>query len=617
MIRALSCLCLLLLCPGCPGGWQIGVPDGSAGDDDTTGGGGDDDLADDDGAPLEHVPGAEVPGLPPLCHVELECARTVVDDPKVPCELLVTEADGTVLYDGWAGVEIRGRSSSGFPKPHYSVELWEGGRELIPAGENWRYRDSGGPSPPDWTSTTYDDSGWSSGWAPLGYGGYEATTISYGGDPSHRHITTWFRRRFDVTDASLAGPLTIQLRRDDGAVVYLNGSEVMRSNMPGGAVAADTVAHADITGTYETKYVSTTFDPDALVTGSNVVAVELHQRSASSDDLLFDLWLGDVGEEVSFDFFGMGGDADWILNGNYADRALFRNQLSYDLFRSWGGPENYATETVLCELTRDGEWLGVFTLGERVKRDDDRVDIAEDPDDLGRSFIVKSDDGGGCIAAASSTYGEWCLVYPRPEHVSDLALTGIRSHLQSFENAALSADPGNPHDGLFTWVDLDSAVDWVLIQELSKNNDAYFLSIYLWKDVDGPMVLLPWDHDLAWGGYPVNNCGSADWVAYRAPLIAAMASVPEFRERLAERWWELRGGPLAEEALLARIDSYREVIGDAAYDNFEVWPMDDIEFSWDGTNWLCPVSSYDAEMSRFETWISGRVDWMDAHIADY
>ena len=565
---------------------------------------------------LEEVPGGgvEYDEATPLCSIALQCDAEIPDAPKLPCRLIIDDHAGSSQYDGWAGVELRGRSSSGFPKPHLNMELWLGGNTLIDPGSTWRYLDTGADPGGQWRDVDYDDGHWAAGAAPLGYDSYETTTVSHGGDPAHKHVTTWFRGRFEVSDASQVGPLTVSLMRDDGAVIYLNGTEVGRSNLPEGVVTADSLASRDVEGNFEHRYFDLVAPAELVVDGTNVLAVEIHQASPSSSDLGFDLWLGDVDDDVAVDLFGMGAESDWVANGNYADRALFRNKLSFDLYQGLGGADRYAPQTVLCELTLDGDWLGVFTLGERIKRDDARVDIAEDPDDLGRSFIVKNDDGGGCFLTSDVAYGEWCLVYPRSDLVSDTAREGIAAAMQAFEAAVAGPDPGDPHTGVFAHLDLDSAVDWVLLQELSKNNDAYFLSVYLYRDIEGPIYFAPWDLDLAYGGYPVNNCDATGWVSYRTAMIHAFASVPEFQQRLVERWSELRDGPLAEDALLERVHTCRDIVGDEAYANFEVWPMDEIEFSWDGINWLCPVATYDEEMARLDDWLVSRLAWMDANI---
>ncbi len=619
-LHALVLLGLPALAVGCQG---VLVAGGPADDDSEPPTGSDDDDDDDDTTteepPLEQVPEADPgPDPPPgLCRVEIACDSAIPDEPKVPCQLRVDDSQGETLYDGWAGVELRGRSSMGFPKHQYNLELWEAGRTLVAPGSSWRYLDDGAAPAADWIALDFDDDGWGAGTAPLGYGDTQVTWISYGYDPAHKHVTSWFRHGFQVGDTATAGPLTVGLRRDAGGVVYLNGEEVLRANMPEGPIEPTTLANDAVEGIYELKYFREEVDPALLLEGENVVAVELHRASPAGDDLTFDLWLGDVGGKVSVDLFDMGGESDWILGGNYPDRALFRNKLSFDLYQSFGDVECYAPEVVLCEASIDGEWQGVFTWGERIKRDDDRIPLQEDELDLGRSFIVKNDDGGGGIADSPSGYGEWFPVYPRAGDLTEQAREGVVETLALWEGAALGADPADPDSGIFAHMEIDSAVDWVLIQELSKNNDAYFLSIYLSKDVDGKLRFVPWDHDLAYGGYPVGNCPPSDWIAYRSPLIEGMAEVPEFRARLLERWAELRSSQLSEANILGLMDLYVETMGDAAYANFEVWPMDEIEFSWDGIDWLCPVASFDEEQVRFEEWILARLAWIDANIEGY
>jgi hypothetical protein len=161
---------------------------------------------------------------------------------------------------------------------------------LIATGSVWKYLDTGSAPASDWTSVNYDETGWKSGPAKLGYGvGDEATPVSFGPNPAQRYITTWFRQRFVVEDASVVNHLVFRLRRDDGAVIYLNGNEVYRENMPSGTVQSSTTALADISSTEESTFFSRITPTTGLLTGTNVVAVEVHQFSTNSPDLSFDL----------------------------------------------------------------------------------------------------------------------------------------------------------------------------------------------------------------------------------------------------------------------------------------------------------------------------------------
>jgi hypothetical protein len=342
--------------------------------------------------------------------------------------------------------------------------------------------------------------------------------------------------------------------------------------------------------------------------------VELHGRSSISfPKPQYSVELRDeAGEPVDADLLGMGGESDWILNGAWVDRALFRSKLAYDLFQAFE-PSDYAPESEYCTLTLDGNWVGIYLLTERVKRDRSRIAIEADVDATGESFVLKLDDGGG-IAANTLGYGTWKLVYPTNDEATLAQVAGIQGYLAGWESAVVSADPGDPKTGVATWIDVDSFIDFVLLEEAVKNNDAYFLSVYIWKDRGGLLHFTPWDMDLTLGQPSYNkNELSSEWILYRPPFISTVAVIPEVRERLAARWRELRAGVLATDAVLARIDGYEAVMGDAIDSNFDVWPIEEVDFG----GYLYPVSSYEEELEKVTTWIPERLTWVDDHIDTY
>ena len=164
---------------------------------------------------------------------------------------------------------------------------------LVDSGAAWRYLDNGSDPGATWTSRNFNDRAWKIGLAQLGYGdGDEATVISYGPSVSSKYITTWFRRSFVLASTTSIRALTLRLLRDDGAIVYLNGSEVFRSNMPTGAISSSTLAVAAVPASDENAFYQTAaVDPTGLVIGTNVLAVEVHQAAPNSTDLSFDLQL--------------------------------------------------------------------------------------------------------------------------------------------------------------------------------------------------------------------------------------------------------------------------------------------------------------------------------------
>src|SRR5206468_3985631 len=131
---------------------------------------------------------------------------------------------------------------------------------------------------------------WASGPGQLGYGdGDEATVMSFGPDPTSKFITTYFRRAFDVADASAVSNLVAYVLRDDGVAVYLNGVEVFRNNLPAGPISSSTLASGVVAD--ENAYVVASISAAALVTGRNVIAAEVHQANVTSSDPGFDLAL--------------------------------------------------------------------------------------------------------------------------------------------------------------------------------------------------------------------------------------------------------------------------------------------------------------------------------------
>ena len=153
----------------------------------------------------------------------------------------------------------------------------------------WKYLDDGSDQGVNWRELDFDDTFWSSGQAQLGYGdGDEASTISYGPDSYNKYTTYYFRKTFVVPSLEGITSAILDVLRDDGAIAYVNGVEVFRSNMPNGSVNYRTAASDAVSGSDEGRFYSVGFDPSLLVVGTNVLAVEVHQVSSTSSDMSFD-----------------------------------------------------------------------------------------------------------------------------------------------------------------------------------------------------------------------------------------------------------------------------------------------------------------------------------------
>jgi len=193
--------------------------------------------------------------------------------------LTMTSETGTIYYT----------TDGSDPRPLGSGETALPGTVLVSRGSDWEYLDDGSDPADTWRTGT---GSWPVGTAEFGYGdGDEVTTVRCGdtADCTLNQVTTYFRKSFQVTDVAAIASLRVQLIRDDGAVIYLNGVELARSNMPEGAVTSQTLAFdSEIT---EITWQELTASAASLRNGNNVLAVEIHQWSNTSSDISFDLEL--------------------------------------------------------------------------------------------------------------------------------------------------------------------------------------------------------------------------------------------------------------------------------------------------------------------------------------
>jgi hypothetical protein len=163
---------------------------------------------------------------------------------------------------------------------------------LIPAGSTWRYLDNGSNQGTNWIAPAFSDGAWSSGPAKLGFNTGNvgiATLLSYGPNTNNKYITYYFRQSF--VSPSLAGMtnLYLEVQRDDGVALYLNGTNFYRNNLPAGTLAYTQLATncSDNGNTWQTATLSLT----NLLPGTNVIAAEVHQSAVTSSDIALDLRL--------------------------------------------------------------------------------------------------------------------------------------------------------------------------------------------------------------------------------------------------------------------------------------------------------------------------------------
>lgn len=353
-----------------------------------------------------------------------------------------------------------------------------------------------------------------------------------------------------------------------------------------------------------------------------------------------ELW--DVnGNAIDSSLVGMPKQSDWILSANYADKSLLNNTMTYHTATEMGW---YAARHQHVELVINGEYQGVYVLMEKIKRDNHRVDIAQLQltdifgDEVTGGYIIKVDKSTGnggqgwTSTFAPDTADNGQTIYFQYDYPSDLNIMPqqaayIQSYVDSFETALAGPNFMDTVLGYPHFIDVNSFVDYFLINELSKNVDGYRLSTYLHKDKNsngGKMKIGPvWDYDIAWAN--AGYCAGADtsgW-AYDFALVCPndyweipfwwdrLLQDPAFRDKVKCRWDELKQTALSVNHLHAYCDSMAIYLNESQQRNFALWPIL-------GTYvWPNPApypADYQGEIDELKNWITARWSWLDANM---
>ncbi len=227
-------------------------------------------------------------------HFGLSGASQVTLELNIPGSGVLT-LDGKSVGSGYSGKYFNDipLSVNASPIHGYQFSHWDAridvveDEQIVETGSEWKFHDFGGNLGTGWRQSSFNDDTWSIGIAQFGYGdGDETTVVSYGDDPQNKHITTYFRKSFSANGTGNYDAYGLNLLVDDGAVVYLNGTEVGRVNMPDGFIYYSTQAASTIPDESAFHHISV---PAALVEeGINVLSVEVHQASPTSSDISFD-----------------------------------------------------------------------------------------------------------------------------------------------------------------------------------------------------------------------------------------------------------------------------------------------------------------------------------------
>jgi len=336
--------------------------------------------------------------------------------------------------------------------------------------------------------------------------------------------------------------------------------------------------------------------------------------------------LDEHGEELNIELLDLPREHDWILHAPYADRSAMRNALTYTLARDMGW---YASRFHYCELTLNGLYQGVYLLMEKIKRDKYRVGIStltpedESGDALSGGYILKFDkldphEEGFLGAEDSLGSFLYIHVYPKAKNITPAQRDYIRDYVHGFEELMRSSSASHPQDGYSRYIDVDSFIDFFLLNEVSNNIDGYIRSTFMYKDRDsngGRLTMGPvWDFNHAYGSAHERGGRFSDgWRIYRQRVPFwwhVLLADSLFVDRLVGRWEELRRNILHEDRLFNWIDSVASIIEVALQRDHSLWRSHDIVVWLDA--WK--TRSFSEDVHFLKTWLHDRLCWMDEHL---
>lgn len=343
------------------------------------------------------------------------------------------------------------------------------------------------------------------------------------------------------------------------------------------------------------------------------------------------------GNDLDVALLGLPEESDWVLSASYSDKTLMRNVLAYQLANDLG---HYASRTRYCEVVLNGDYQGVYVLMEKIKRDKNRVNVTKMSasdiagDALTGGYIFKIDkvegsDTQGWYSQYLPYPGAWQRIYyqydyPDEEDIVPEQRAYLQNYLLAFESVMARADYADPQHGYPHWLDVDSFVDYFLLQEAARNVDGYRLSAFMHKDrasKDPKIKMGPlWDFDLAFGnadyydgakisGWQIDFPRRGD--AFQLPFWwQKLMQDSNFVRLLQPRWEALRQHVLAVPRVWSFIDSVANYLEEAQTRNFQRWPILGT-YVWPNAY---IGQNYNAEVRYLKNWLEMRMLWMDTRM---
>jgi len=382
------------------------------------------------------------------------------------------------------------------------IDHWE---TVVYDTTTWKYKVPDATTSSNWFQPSFVDASWISGQGGMGFAdGDDGTVI-----PTSS-VSVYMRKTFQINSLANIVSFVLNMDYDDGFVVYLNGVEIARNGLTGTPPTYNQLANTfNVQIPDEPKIdavMGIIWNGDGQLNNVSDSCMEFYgeigiERRGSSSNGFPQVSYGletrgpDTIMNYNVSLFDWPAENDWILYAPYTDKALIRNVLTYKLGNDMG---NWSPRTKLCELIVNGEYQGVYVLMERIKQSPGRVNINKlEPQDtmnneLTGGYIIKVDKttAGGVIAwnspytsqAPSNNVIGFQLHDPDLSVLHPTQLTYIQEYITEWETVLKSNYFTDPDSGYVNYIDVQSFIDYILVNELSKNVDGYRLSAYMYKE---------------------------------------------------------------------------------------------------------------------------------------
>ena len=306
--------------------------------------------------------------------------------------------------------------------------------------------------------------------------------------------------------------------------------------------------------------------------------------------------------------FGMGSAKSWVLITLFYDKTLLRNYLTLNLAETVSSGAEM--DCMFVEVVLNGEYNGLYLLTEKVEDEKTRVDLSKKTGDA--LFEIEqayrhNDICDNCIHLKSNTH--ITFKDPEPEDLTDVEFENLHEQMSGLLTDADNAIRSRDFQQISKFIDVDSFIDWYIVNEFVKNYDSQFVTSCYCYIKNGILYMGPcWDYDTCMGNQDVASCLSPNGLHVRqAPWFNHLMRTGEFFDLVCERWNELVADGVFD-GMLKSIDEQTEYLSEASVSHFERWPDSLRSSDLRGRHALF---TYEEEISYLKDWIEKRVEYLN------